>query len=65
MLCCSGLRLALQWLELLGKHGFDPMWAQWGKGSEGAPAVAEIQSLAWELPYAVDAAIKKKLHPVF
>ena len=42
LLCYSGLRLALHWLELLGKHGFDSMWAQWVKGSEGALAVAEI-----------------------
>ena len=33
---------------------------QWVKGSQVAAAAARIQSLAWELPYAVDVAIKFK-----
>ena len=33
---------------------------QWVKGSQVAAAAARIQSLAWELPYAVDVAIKLK-----
>ena len=31
---------------------------QWVKGSGVAPAAAQIQSLAWELPYALSAVIK-------
>ena len=34
--------------------------AQWVKGSSAAEAGAQMQSLAWELPYAVGVAIKKK-----
>ena len=34
--------------------------AQWVKGSSSATAAAWIQSLAWELTYAVGTAIKKK-----
>ena len=37
-----------------------PSLAQWVKGSNVAAAVAQIQSLAWESPYATGAAIKKK-----
>ena len=36
--------------------------AWWVKGSGIAAAVARIQSLAWELPYAMGAAIKMKLN---
>ena len=36
--------------------------AQWGKGSSIAAAMAQTQSLAWERPYAVGAAIRKKMH---
>ena len=35
--------------------------AQWVIGSGAATAVAQIQSLAWELPYSMSAAIKKKI----
>ena len=54
---CSGLRLQLQQLLSLQRHGFDP-W-HWVKVSGVATAAAWIQSLALELPYA-GAAIKKK-----
>ena len=37
-----------------------PGHAQWVKGSRVATAVAQIQFLARELPYAVGASIKKK-----
>ena len=39
--------------------GLSPGLAQWVKGSGVATAVARIQSLAQELPYAVSVAIKK------
>ena len=32
---------------------------KWVKGFSVASAVAQIQSLAWELPYAVGVAVKK------
>jgi len=50
---------------LLGRCRFDPGLEQWVKGSGVATAAAWvaagtwIQSLAWELPYALDAALKK------
>jgi len=40
--------------------GLIPSMAQWDKGSSVAAAGAWIQSLAWELPYAVGVAVKKK-----
>ena len=40
--------------------GWIPSAAQWIKRSGIAAAVVRIQLLAWELPYAVDAAIKLK-----
>ena len=38
-----------------------PRPAQWVKGSGVAAAVAQIQSLAWGLPYAKSVAVKKKI----
>ena len=54
-----------QWVKNLtsGALQWDPWWpGQWVKGSGVAAvaAAAQIQSLAWELPYAVSMAIKKK-----
>ena len=40
--------------------GLIPCQAQWVKGSSVATATAQIQSLARELAYATNAAIKKK-----
>ena len=40
-----------------------PCWVQWVKGSSIATAVAQIQSLAEELPYAVGAATKQNKPP--
>ena len=40
--------------------GSIPGKVQWVKGYGVGPAVAQIQSLAWELPYAVGMVIKKK-----
>ena len=57
----SGLRIQLQHLGFLQRCGFDPCLEQWVKGSGITAAVAQIQSLAWELPHAVGAAIKKNL----
>ena len=37
-----------------------PFAVQSVKGSSIAAVVAQIQSLAWELPYAVGVAVKKK-----
>ena len=37
-----------------------PGLAQWVKGSSVAATVAQIQSLAWGLPYVMGAAMKKK-----
>ena len=34
--------------------------AQWGKGSGVATAAAHLQSLTWELPYAMGVAMKLK-----
>ena len=34
---------------------------QWVKGSGVAAAVAQIQSLAWELPYNMGVAMKKRI----
>ena len=50
----------LQWLRLCGGVGSIPGPAQWVKGSGVATAVAQIQSLAWELSYAMGAAIGEK-----
>ena len=41
--------------------GSIPSLAQWVEGSDIATAVAWIQSLALEFPYAMGAAIKKKM----
>ena len=54
----NGLRIPLQWLGLLQRHGFDPQVVQWVKGSGIAAAVPHIQSLAQELPYAMIVIIK-------
>ena len=53
----KGLRRRLQWLWSLGGSGLIPGLAQWDKWSSVA-GVAQTQSLAWELPYAEDMAIK-------
>ena len=42
----SWVKIQLQWLRLLRRHGFNPCPAQWVKGSIIAAAVAQIQSLA-------------------
>ena len=63
-----GLRIQLQWLTLLQRYKFEslPCLVQWVKGSSltvpvvWVAAVAWIQSLARELPYAAGVAIKKK-----
>ena len=46
-------------LMLLWRYGLYP-WPWWVKGSGIVAAVAYIQSLARELPYAAGVAIKKK-----
>ena len=61
LLWCSGLSI---WLYSSLGHfrgvGLIPGLAQWVKGSSVATAAAQIQSMAWELPYAaVNAAINK------
>ena len=50
----------LQQLSSLQSEGYIPGLAQWVKGSGIAAPVARIQSLAWELPYAVGAAINNR-----
>ena len=45
---------------LCGGTGSIPSLVQWIKGSGIVAAVAQIQSLAWELPDAVGAAEKQK-----
>ena len=45
--------------------GSIPDLVQWVKGSGIATAMAQFQSLAQELPYAVDVAIKKKKSLLF
>ena len=65
-LCCSGLRIRLQWLQSLGRHGFDPQPGTVGKGSSVATAAEKVATMAWsqslaqEFPYATGAAIKQK-----
>ena len=44
----------------LGQCKFDPQPGAVGKGSGVAAAAAQIQLLAWELPYAADMAKKGK-----
>lgn len=55
----SRLRVRLQWPRSLRRHRFDSQPAQWVKGSGLATAVPQIESMAWELPWA---AIKKKIY---
>ena len=43
--------------------GSTPSLAQWIKGSSIAAAVAQIQSLDWELPYVVGSAKKEEERP--
>ena len=45
----SGLRIQLQQLRSLQRCRFDPGLVQWAKASSVAAAVAQIQSLAWEV----------------
>ena len=52
-LTCSGLGLC-------GGVALMPAPVQWVKGSGVSKAAAQIQSLAWELPYVMDVAIKLK-----
>ena len=53
-------------LGWLWRHGFDPGLVQWDERVGIAVAMtyvaasAQMQSLAWKLPYAVGMAIKKK-----
>ena len=47
----------------LGQCKFDPQPGAVGKGSGVAAAAAQIQLLAWELPYAADMAKKGKKNP--
>uniref|UniRef100_A0A8D1VLL6 CREG-like beta-barrel domain-containing protein n=1 Tax=Sus scrofa TaxID=9823 RepID=A0A8D1VLL6_PIG len=57
---CSGLRIQLQWLGSLWRHRFNPCLAKWVKGShqECSCSLDSISGLG--LPYALDAALKKK-----
>ena len=58
----------VQWVKILavvagGRCGGEssiPSPAQWVKGSGITASAAWIQSLAWELPYAMGVAIKRK-----
>ena len=54
----SGLRIQLQLLQLLWSHRFDPRSSAAGK--KISVAAAWIQPLAQELPYVMDAALKRK-----
>ena len=54
------LRIPLQQLRSPQRLGSIPSLAQCLKGSSVAAAMARIQSLAWELPHAVGAAVKRK-----
>lgn len=58
----EGVPAVAQWIKnpAAVALGSIPSLAQWVKGCSVATAVAQIQSLAWELPYAFSAAIKKK-----
>ena len=66
LLWCSGLRIQLQWLSGRGLGLFDPWPGAVVKGYGVATTVAlvaaaaQIQPLAWKLPYATGVAIKKK-----
>ena len=60
----TGLGIQLQQLRLLERHGFNPLLAQWVKGSSVAAAAACIQSLARELPYAAGVATKKRRNDI-
>ena len=53
----NGLRIQLQQLKSLQRGGFDP-WLGTGVWVAAA-AAAQIQSLAWELPYTVGSPNKK------
>ena len=57
---CSGLRIRLQRLKSLGRRRFDPLPGAVGQGCGIPTAVTQMRSRAQELPYATDAAIKKK-----
>ena len=59
---CSGLRIPLQRLRSFWRLGFDPQPGTVGIQNcySWGPAMAWIQFLAWELPYATDTAIKKR-----
>ena len=56
----------VKWLGSLWRFTFNPGLVQWVKGHGAAaaatqvPAVAQMQSLAGDLPHAMGAAIKKK-----
>ena len=56
----SELRIQLQWLGHCRGTGSVPSPGQWVEGSGVAATVAQSQSLAWELSYAVGAALQKK-----
>ena len=58
LLWYSGLRVWLQCLRSLGRLGLIPSPAQWVKGSGVPTAVAQIQFLVRQLPYATGEAIE-------
>ena len=61
----SGLKIQLQQLGFLQRHGFDPWPGTVVKGSHVATAATQFTTVAWiqsqaqEFPYAVGAVIKK------
>ena len=55
----SGLRTQLQQLGSLWRCAFNPDPVKWVRESGIAHAAAQVQFLAWELPYTMGAAIKK------
>ena len=55
----SGLRTQLQPLGSVWRCAFNPDPVKWVRESGIAHAAAQVQFLAWELPYTMGAAIKK------
>ena len=60
LLWCTRLRICLQQFGLLQRRGFNPQTQQVKGSGIAAAAVAWIQSLARELPYAMGVILKKK-----
>ena len=61
----SGLRIQMQWLRSLQRHRFNPRFNARSSivaGATQVTAVAQIQSLAQELPYATAVVIKKNVY---